>query len=349
MAKTRAVEDRLLFACARQAFTAEYQQRVQQLCQNERISWQRVYETATRHGVAPLIYRNLQQYAQTGNGLVPPDMMSRFKLYLARALVGRERRARRLAEVLARFNQSNIDVMLIKGAAVELLVYDKVCTTPQDLDLVLKPGREQLTNQTEALIAQLEGVGIEYDYFEHHDVTMNGVLPVDFHQIWEEAVSVTFRGQRVLVMSPEDMLISLCINSCRKRFFRLKALCDIAETVRQYRDMDWKRLQSKARKVEVTDIVYTALLATQMTLGCELPAGTLDKLKGCRVRTAVINQLLGRMSLASYDSLYQGTAVFGRNVSWQLLLPYATFRPYQIGRRLAFVCRHRDVETPNWE
>lgn len=346
MAKARAAEDRLLFACTRQAFAAEHQKQVQQLCQNERIDWQRVYETATRHGVAPLIYRNLQQCVQTGNGSVPSDVMSRFKLYLARALVHRERRARRLAEGLARFNQSNIDVMLIKGAAVELLVYDKVCTTPQDLDLVLKLERGQLSAKTEATIEQLEGVGIEYDYFEHHDVTMNGVLPVDFHHIWEEATAVTFRGQRVLVMSPEDMLISLCINSCRKRFFRLKALCDIAETVRKYRNMDWERLKGKARKAKVTDIVYTALLATQMTLGCELPAGTLEDLKGSQLRTAVINRLLGRMSLASYDSLYGGTAVFGRNVSWQLLLPYVTFRPYQIGRRLAFVYRHRAADNP---
>jgi hypothetical protein len=78
--------------------------------------------------------------------------------------------------------------------------------------------------------------GFEYDFFEHHDVTMNGVLPVDFQAIWQEAVAVDYRGERTLVMRTEDLLLAVCINACRKRFFRLKSLFDIAEIVDEYQD-----------------------------------------------------------------------------------------------------------------
>jgi hypothetical protein len=178
--------------------------------------------------------------------------------------------------------------------------------------------------------------GIEYDYFEHHDVMMNGVLPVDFEQIWRDATQIEFRGQPLWVMAPEDMLISVCINSCRKRFFRLKALCDIAETINKY-GLNWPEVVRRARTYDCHNIVYTALWVTQMTLGCSITEEVLDNFEVNPIRAKIIRYLSRRMSLDAFSSLYFGKNLLGRKVDWPLVLPYATFRWYQVWRRVAFV------------
>jgi len=71
-------EDKLLFICTRQNFLDIHRQEVLDLCIREKIDWNRVYATAKLHGVAPLIYLNLQKCAGTGIS-VPPDIANKFK------------------------------------------------------------------------------------------------------------------------------------------------------------------------------------------------------------------------------------------------------------------------------
>jgi len=95
-------------------------------------------------------------------------------------------------------------------------------------------------------------------------VSRNETLPVDFKSIWSKTKETTFQGQKVLVLSPEDMLLAACINSSRKRFFRLKSLCDIAEIINYFKELDWEVFIHNAKKYHCRYIVYTSLLVTSM-------------------------------------------------------------------------------------
>jgi hypothetical protein len=138
-------------------------------------------------------------------------------------------------------------------------------------------------------------------------------------------------------MSEEDMLLSLCINAARKRFFRLRSLVDIAETVNRRRDLDWAVLIDKAHDYRCEHIAYTALLVTLTTLGCDLPEGALASLDIGRAKAAVLRHLVPflnrRLSLTSL-SYYSGWDLFGRKVGWSLFLPYASERRDRIGHRI---------------
>ena len=331
-------EDRLLLACTRQSFTDAHRQAVLDICRREEIAWDVVHSTAKHHGVAPLVYANLRKCIPLGLD-IPQDVVDRFRRSYHRNVVWKERSAERLTQALAFFRRKSIDVMLIKGAALDILVYDQPWyTVPHDVDIVIRPRRGEIPDATNAEIMQfLHRTGIEYDYFEHHDVVMNGALPLDFHKIWDDAVRIKFGGQDVFVMSPEDMLMSLCVNSCRKRFFRLKSLCDIAETIARHPGLKWEELTHRARAHDYNNILYTALLVTEMTLGCELPEGLLDNLQVSPTRAAVISYLVRRLSeRCPLDALYpfSGRRVFGREANLAVLLPYVTYRPYQAGRKI---------------
>ena len=329
-------EDHFLFACTRQDFGDEYQRKALEISRRYTLDWEQVFSKAERHGIAGLLYINLCQSSDLGLG-IPASIVDHYRLYTLRNAVRKEQQLQRLLHALEYLQERSIPALLIKGVVLELLVYEQsaFCTL-NDIDLVLKVRREQLTKAAlEELMNRLQG-GIEYDFYEHHDMTINGALPIDFERIWRDAAQIDLRGQPVWVMCPEDMLISLCINSCRKRFFRLKSLLDIAESIRKVENIHWDKLVAKARSYDCANIVYTALLVTSKTLGCDLPWGLLDAMQIHRVRKALIN------GIVSYGLRYgslpvapiSGKSFFGKQIHVSLVLPYAAYRFYQIRHKI---------------
>lgn len=330
-------EDHILFACTRQDFTDEHKRAVLEISRKHSLSWETVFSKAEQHGVAPLVYLNLCQ----GEGLgldIPESIVNRYRLFAMRNTVRKEQRVQRTLQALEYFNSQSVDVMLIKGAALDLLVYGHaMLITSNDIDFVLKRRREELSpDEIQQIMNDLHQSGIEFDFYSHHDVTINGALPVDFERIWQEASRIDYRGQPAWLMSPEDMLISVCINSCRKRYFRLKSLLDIAETLRKMDAIRWDLVVEKSRQYDCQNIVYTALLVSRETLGCALPPGALHSLGVNPLRAGLINSMV--RFLIRYSSLpaapNAGRSLLGKQVHASLVLPYASYRFYQIRHKL---------------
>jgi len=331
-------EDKILLACARQTFTPTHCAAVQTISQQKTVRWDTVFRTARLHGISPLVFANLQQCNIAEPG-IPADVTVQFKRATYSNVARKERRAERLRDGLAFFVRKSIPVMLIKGGALDTLVYDKPWyTIPHDIDLVLQVRQNELLELERAAIARyFSGSGIEFDYYEHHDVVMNGALRVDFRRVWGDARQIDFRGQAVWVMSPEDMLLAACINSCRKRFFRLKSLCDIAEIIERVSEIDWGIFGEKARAYDSQSIVYAALLATNLTVGSTLPETVLPTLGVSAARKRVLNKVITLiLKRRSFADLYpfSGRTILGRQVTLPLLLTYATYNGYQIGRKM---------------
>jgi hypothetical protein len=298
---------------------------------------------AESHQVAPLIYFNLRQY-ELIHKKIPPTVVEKFKNSLHQNIIIKEKLAERITWALSFFKQRSIDVMIIKGAILDILVYDQPWyTVSDDIDLVISRTPEQIPDHEQREFMEFfHRSAVEYDYFEHHDVTMNNVLAVDFNRIWRDATQIVYREESAWIMSPEDMLISLCVNSCRKRFFRLRSLVDIAETINKYPNLDWIEFARKAGLYDCQNIVYTALLITQMTVGCNLPDKVYKNLAVNPVRSVIIrffvHYILWTMSLYTIYP-FSGKTIFGREVNPSLVLPYAVYRPYQIIRKIKEIYR----------
>ena len=321
-------EDRLLLLCARQDFADSHCDTLLELCASETIGWENALHTARHHEVAPLVWVNLEKAVAAGLS-VPEDISERFQLTCYANIASKGQRKAKLAETVAFLGTHAIQVLGIKSVALDLLVYEQPWyTIAGDADLVLRPQQGSVPPEVMVEIEQFfAGWSIEWEFYDHHDVTMNGYLPVDFGMIWRDARSVPFEGHDLLLMSTEDMLLSLCINSARKRFFRLRSLVDIAETVSRCPELDWPTLVDKAHAYQCSHIAYTALLVTQTALECDLPEGVLDQLAPgptrARMQQRMIPALLQRHSLSSLSS-YTGWELFGRKMGPSLLLPYAS-------------------------
>ncbi len=301
MTVDRMAGERVLFAATRQDFLDEHREIVESA---GAVRWEEIAATADRHGVAPIVGHNLRQ-CRTG---MPAKVAERLeRAFFENALV-KAQEAERLAQAVRRLRDAGYQSMLLKGAALDLLVYrEPWVATSKDSDLLLRQERP-LSQDERELRRLLYRSGIECDLDRHHDLDMNGVLPIRYDRIWAAARPVGFHGTEAFVMAPEDLLLSLCVAACRKRFFRLKCLFDIAETVEK--SLDWDRFVLRAREDRCEGIVYTALLAASRTLGARLPAGILDRLGVSWIRSAVIRSLVARGTLISPSPF----------------LPYASYR-----------------------
>jgi hypothetical protein len=236
--------------------------------------------------------------------------------------------------------------MVIKGAALEILVYDQPWySTAKDLDLIIKmvPGEFKQSDRQE-LDYLKQDIPLEYDFMVHHDVTMNGILPIDFETIWDDANNSNIKDHKLFLMSQEDMLISSCINSCRKRYFRLKSLFDIAEIINKFSNMNWSMFVRKSNDYQCNYIVYAALWVTKETVGCNIPSAVFSYFDIHPIRVQIIQKLIRQISSHPLSPQNSGIKVLERNVNLKLLLPYLTYRWDQLERKLRYVWRSRESE-----
>lgn len=331
-------EEKFLIACARQHLCEETQELDLETNPYTDFDWEWVYTMAQQHGVAPLVSAALQRGLDTGLD-VPPEIRTRFEQAYIYNVGVKTQVGRLLERFVAHFNQRSVKLMLFKGTAYDLLMYEQPWFTTHDVDLIIGARREELSH---AELAEIQSLfvklpGFEYDFYDHPDVTMKGVLPVDFDRIWADARKIEFRGQDVWVMCPEDMLLTACINSYRKRYFRLKSLLDIAALV-QTQDLDWDAFIQKAAAYDCQAIVYTALKVSSQVLAYPLPASVLDRLGVGSVRRTLIHHLCQRLSLTAHSSLHNSRFIklFARNIDLSLLLPYVTLKTDQAWRKLGY-------------
>jgi Uncharacterised nucleotidyltransferase len=172
------------------SFLEAHHKNVLNICSNYKVRWDIVFKTATQHQIAPLIYCNLLKCINT-KVQVPQNIFTQFKLSCARNVIMHEHKSEKIMEVLAFAKSNDVDVMLIKGAALDILVYGQPWyTVSGDIDIIIRHrGREGIQSKDAAEIrATIKDillpiwpiVDCECDYFEHHDINLNGILPVNF-------------------------------------------------------------------------------------------------------------------------------------------------------------------------
>ncbi len=338
------IEGRLLLTCIRQPFTKADRDELRQVCRERNIAWQDVYEAAQRQNVAPIVYERLR-HCHLDNE-IPEAVWQRFKHDYRRNVALKSGVAHQIGQILAFFHRLGLPVMLIKGAAMDLCVHDHPWYTVHDVDLVIGAKQEALPAETVAEIVAFfrHRPGFEYDFYAHHDVVMNGILPVDFSWIWQDVQVVPVQDCQVHVMAAEDMLLAACINSGRKRYFRLKSLLDIAAILARYPDLQWQRLAAKADHYECRAILFAALHAVEMTVGLSLSPEQRRTVDIHPLPAALIRWMSRQIAPGAFAARRTGLDLFGRRLAWPLLLTYVTLRPYQISRRLRYVWRTRDQQ-----
>jgi Uncharacterised nucleotidyltransferase/SET domain len=218
------------------------------------------------------------------------------------------RMIRLLSRIGHAFNEAGVEVLLLKGAALNLTLYARPDErTMDDLDLLVRPG------DIDAACAALEGLGglrgksqVREDFFPkyHYEIeyTLGRIYPVkiDLHvrpfrplrysqtvpdeALWADAEVLDVGGAKMLHPAADDMLIHLATHCAIHGNGRDSWLTDIARWIERFRSkIDWDRFVKKASSWRLVYAIRFALDAVEEKFGVAIPANVKDAMGHQRV------------------------------------------------------------------
>lgn len=259
--------------------------------------WLAVMTLAGQHGVMTLLYRQLKTLGLTDQ--VPLGILQTLRTDYLHEANRNSQIYRELSNILSVLYRENIPVIPLKGAYLAENIYGNIGVRPmRDVDLLVKqkdlwgvekiltemgyirvhPGNgEEGIRHVEYKDTQL-GLGVEI----HWDFVPEGFgLRVDLQNLWNRTKPAMVAGVGVAAMSPEDLLLHLCIHASDHVFeMGLRLVCDITETLRHnQREIDWVCIQQRAHMWRVNNCAYVNLWLAKKLLCAPIPEYWLDSLK----------------------------------------------------------------------
>jgi len=208
-----------------------------------------------------------------------------------------------LERIAARFNDADIPLLVLKGAALNLTLYDRPDKRPMgDLDLLIRP------EHIDESFALLETLGclrgeplVREDFFPRFyyeaEYSTGSIFPVkiDLHvrpfrplrysrlvpvdALWQRAEPVRIGRAMVLIPSAEDMLIHLAAHSAIHGNSRAVWLQDIKHWADAYREViDWDRLLATAKAWHLAPAVQAAVKRAERDFGPVCPPEIRERL-----------------------------------------------------------------------
>jgi hypothetical protein len=105
-------------------------------------------------------------------------------------------------------------------------------------------------------------------------------FPLDPALLWEHVETVSLEGAPVCNLSPEDLLLVLCIHGAKHHWGKLMWICDIAELLRTYyKEIDWIRLTQRASSLGGARMLSLGVLLAHDLLGAKVPKDVLQRMQ----------------------------------------------------------------------
>jgi hypothetical protein len=261
--------------------------------------WSEVVALAADHYLTPLLYWRLKENGS--QACVPADVWERLRGAHFASAVRNMSLYGKLRKVLQRLRSSGMKVIVLKGAYLAEAVYGDDALRPMtDIDLLVPRAElartqailldmgvgQQQSENTESRrrqILHLAQVTIRDLLVElHWTITLPiGPVKVDSTGLWDRARPVMIAGVEVLALSPEDLLLHLCLHVCYQHFLEegLRSFCDIAETIHRFQgEIDWPQVAARAREWGASRYVGLALHLARSMLGAGVPDAVLEQL-----------------------------------------------------------------------
>lgn len=248
-------ETKLIFCCARTEMDTPILRSLQEaLCAP--LDWKYIAEQSRYHGISPLLYYNLNKiHRQNIPGATFTILKNSYYATLAKNMY----LWKEFCCIQDMFNKAGIKVIPLKGIIFSDTLYHNLGLRPMiDIDILVQE-KDLLSAKNELLRLgykiYLKNLPENYwkrhhCHFQFHNLDKNVALElhwafapprpdkIGLTEAWQRARYQKIDNQEVLTLSPEDTLLSLCINMCRNipnlQFVPLKNLVDINELILQH-------------------------------------------------------------------------------------------------------------------
>jgi hypothetical protein len=292
-------EERFLISTAPLRMDREDDLRLRQMLRRE-VPWERVIASASRLGLAPLLYRNLSrsQFREQ----VPPAVMASLARSAHAAACQMTLQIEALRSIVEALRAEGIDPVLLKGAAIALTLYDQPSLRMmQDIDLLVPADRVSVAIKSLERHGYRSAVtdrGADF-YLSHHHATpmvsRGGRVVVEIHRglipgeaglrldpapFIERAIRLGSADSSYRVLSPEDQILHACLHLsyCDRFVGKLRDLMDLHALVEaRSGKLEWGRMLEAAGALEVARSLYSTLDLSRRLLGTSVPAEAMNE------------------------------------------------------------------------
>jgi hypothetical protein len=263
------------------------------------VDWENMVEIALEHRVMPLLYRNLKKFCPQA---VPPGILEKLRTYF---LINTGRNlalTTKLLELIQLFKGNGITAIPFKGPVLAESIYgDPALRQFDDLDVLIHRNDAIKAFQLLVSYGYRPEVSIDAEQFKAYLKTENSLalytkdseMLVELH--WEltgrytgysfdlahienRLETGTISGREIRQLSPEDLLVYLCIHGSKDRWNHLDSICCVAELVRSHPDMKWVRVEHLAGEIHCRRMLDLGLFLANHLLDAELPIHILERI-----------------------------------------------------------------------
>jgi len=286
-----------------------------------RDQWGRLLDLAERHDLAPFLAWRLD--APAGDAGLPLEVRQQLtesrRLGAARNLVI----FRDLERLLSALGEAGVPAIVLKGPHLAEHVYQSPeLRQMRDLDILVpgeslgqasavasrlgyEPPREQAPEETLALsqhvppLSRRGAVPVEL----HWSIEKPGnPYAIDIEGLWRRSVPARFGGTEAAVLSPEDLLLHLCLHAGYHHRFdiSLQAFCDLGELIgTDAGGISWPVVERRTADWAAARPVHLCLSLAHELLRAAVPADVLTRLKPPSFRDDVYAAARGKVLTGS--------------------------------------------------
>ena len=315
---TNRPEFELLLCCASVDKDSESAARIEALLQKE-LDWTYLLRLALPHAMMPLLYWHLRA---TSSEAVPDGILDQLQSYFHRNHRRNVVLTGQLLELLGGLRAREIPAVPYKGPTLAALAYGNLALREfGDLDILVH--RQDVPRANELLISMeyqpeyvltpsQEAVFLQYGH-QHsfwRDDDIESVVelhwrimeryysfPLDSDYLWSRLERVSLNGKDVLTVSPEDLLLILCVHGCKHLWLRLAWICDVARLICVRKEMDWEQIMEQAARLGSERMLFLGLYLASDLLGAELPEEVSERVQADPTVEALAGQVYEQLSL----------------------------------------------------
>ena len=280
-------EQQILVLCTQSILAEKEEQVLQQLLEKE-VNWSYLEGLSIAQNTFPLLYVSINRYCRKK---LPVDIAAKWRqIYFANAAKN-VKMARSLERIIELFNKNGIEAICFKGPALAEDIFGRLeYRSFSDLDILV-----QLENVT-TVKALLEargfssnvppGKNIQRNYLKsEYSITFSdsdGTLSIDLHwhlrgryvvqafdtrELFLNKQPVKMINDPVYTLSPEHLLVYLCMHGSKDEWRTLNHICCISELIRNKPSLDWEQVikLSKKLKCQRTLIIGVTLVSELFT------------------------------------------------------------------------------------
>lgn len=295
------LENELILNCARTYHSGENKDKILELLSRD-IDWNYIFDWINYHGLIPLFYWTIKEFKD----FVDPNFFQVIHTQFKQNAYHNLSLTQELIKIIQLFEAETIPVLAFKGPVLAQVAYQNLGLR-QFIDLDILIPQKSVSQASKILtqqgyLPQFQFKGWQENRYtqirpEHNFYSSEKDLSIDLHWslissalsfhenpqlIWEDETyqdRVKLANQTILTLSPEALLLFLCVHGAKHDWSHLSWVCDIGELLNRHQDLDWLWIEGQVGHLGTQTMLELGLGLAHTYLDAPIPEDWLKRLE----------------------------------------------------------------------